>query len=70
VSDSVEGGLTRRQRARVRRHLRGCRHCDRYLRQIRTTISVTGHVRVEDLESMPAGVRDDLLGAFREGRPG
>jgi anti-sigma factor RsiW len=70
VTDYLEGGLSRRERARVRRHLRGCPHCTGYLEQIRLTIRLTGRLRVEDVEAMPADARDELLAAFRAARPG
>ena len=70
VSDYLEGGLSRRERARIRRHLRGCPHCTGYLEQIRLTIRLTGRLRVEDVEAMPSGARDELLAAFRAARPG
>ncbi|MGH8982397.1 MAG: anti-sigma factor family protein [Acidimicrobiia bacterium] len=70
VTDYLEGELSRRERARVRRHLRGCPHCTGYLEQIRLTIRLTGRLRVEDVEAMPAGTREELLAAFRAARRG
>jgi anti-sigma factor RsiW len=70
VTGYLEGGLSRRERRRVRRHLRGCPHCSRYLEQIRLTIRLTGRLRLEDVEAMPARARDELLAAFRAARPG
>jgi len=70
VTDYLEGGLSRRERARVRRHLRACPHCTGYLEQIRLTIRLTGRLRLEDVEAMPAGRRDELLAVFRAARPG
>jgi len=70
VTGYLEGGLSRRERARVRRHLRGCPHCSRYLEQIRLTIRLTGRLRWEDVETMPADARAELLAAFRAARPG
>jgi anti-sigma factor RsiW len=69
VTDYLEDGLSRRERRRVRRHLRGCHHCSRYLEQLRLTIRLTGRLRLEDVEGMPAGARDELLAAFRAARP-
>jgi anti-sigma factor RsiW len=70
VTDYLEGGLSRRERARVRRHLRGCPHCTGYLEQIRLTIRLTGRLRLEDIEAMPTDTRAELRAAFRASRPG
>lgn len=70
VTDCLDGGLSRRERARVRHHLRGCPHCTGYLEQIRLTIRLTGRLRLEDVEAMPIGIRDELLVAFRAARLG
>ena len=56
VTDYLEGGLSRRERARVRRHLRGCPHCTGYIEQIRLTIRLTGRVRLEDVVEIPAEI--------------
>jgi anti-sigma factor RsiW len=68
VTDYLEGALPPRARRRVRRHLRACEGCDRYLDQIRATIRIAGRLREEDVEAMPAPVRDRLLAAFRAAR--
>jgi anti-sigma factor RsiW len=70
VTEYLDDGLSRREQRRVRRHLRGCPHCSRYLEQIRLTIRLTGRLRLEDVEAMPADARSELLGAFRAARPG
>lgn len=66
VSDYLEGALDARERAAFERHLAVCAGCAAYLEQMRTTITLAGRLREDDLE--PA-VRDRLLAAFR-GYPG
>ena len=45
VTDYLEGSLTRADRRRFERHLRGCPNCTNYLEQMRITISTTGNIR-------------------------
>jgi len=68
VTDYFEGALPSRARRRVRRHLRACEGCDRYLEQIRATIRIAGRLREEDVAAMPAAARDELMAAFRAAR--
>jgi anti-sigma factor RsiW len=62
VTDYFEGALSRRDRKRFERHIRGCDACTAYLEQIRLTIEVSGKLTGESLEPQ---VRDELLEAFR-----
>jgi predicted anti-sigma-YlaC factor YlaD len=63
VTDYLEGTMSPRQRARMDEHLAACRDCTAYLDQMRRTIELTGHLRVDDVE--PAAM-DTLLAAFRD----
>ncbi len=49
VTDYLEGALSRSDRRRFERHLRGCPNCTNYLAQMRMTIAATGTVRPDDL---------------------
>jgi len=49
VTDYLEGTLTRSQRRRFEAHLAGCENCTEYLRQMRTTIRLTGSLSAEDM---------------------
>ncbi len=62
MTDYLEGALTRRQRRRFERHLRGCPNCTAYLEQLRATIASVGRVEPESLDQQ---TRDDLLDLFR-----
>ena len=62
VSDYIEGALSRDDRMRFEQHLTICSGCANYLDQMRTTIAVTGRLRVDDLSPE---VRADLVDAFR-----
>jgi anti-sigma factor RsiW len=65
ITDYLEGALTRSQRRRFDAHLAGCEHCTEYLRQMRTTIRLTGQLHAEDLT--PA-MREDLTAIYRRWR--
>jgi Putative zinc-finger len=65
VTDYLEEALPRRQRVRLRRHLRDCGDCAHYLEQVRTVVRLTGRLRLEDLPAMPAATRADLRRSFR-----
>jgi predicted anti-sigma-YlaC factor YlaD len=62
VSDYIEGALALDDRARFEEHLTICSGCANYLDQMRTTIALSGRLRVDDLS--PAA-RADLVDAFR-----
>ena len=49
VGDYLEGGLSRRDRRRLERHLAVCAACDAYLEQMRATIVLSGTVTPDDL---------------------
>ncbi len=66
VTAYLEGALPDETRARVEAHLADCPHCREYLAQMRRTIAVTAELREEDVDAMPAEVRDRLLRAFLE----
>lgn len=65
VTDYLEGKLSRRQRRRFERHLRGCDNCARYLAQIRETIALAGSVEPDTLDTT---TRDDLIELYRRYR--
>lgn len=65
VTDYLEGALSRRQRRRFERHLRGCDNCTRYLEQIRAAVRLTRQIAPEPLD--PA-TRDDLIELYRRYR--
>jgi predicted anti-sigma-YlaC factor YlaD len=62
VSDYIEGVLPSAERARFGEHLTVCDGCVNYLDQMRTTIELTGRLRVDDLSPE---VRAELVSAFR-----
>jgi predicted anti-sigma-YlaC factor YlaD len=63
VTDYVEGRMALWTRVRFRMHLGMCKHCRAYLRQVRTTVAVTGAMPTEP---MPPEVRDELMARFRD----
>jgi anti-sigma factor RsiW len=62
VTDYFDGSLSRSDRRRFERHIRGCEHCTAYLAQMRLVIEATGRLTEEDIG--PAA-REELLEAFR-----
>ena len=62
VTDYVEGALAPRERARFEEHLTVCEGCVNYLDQMRTTIALSGRLRIDDLSPE---ARADLVHAFR-----
>ena len=65
VSDYLEGALSRRDRRRFERHIRGCPNCTAYLEQMRVTIAETGRLTPEDLSPE---ARDEFTELFRTRR--
>lgn len=51
VTDYLDGGLSRRDRARFDAHIAGCTNCTRYLEQFRETIRLTGSLRESDVSN-------------------
>ena len=67
VTEYLEGALPEGERERFEAHLATCRHCVTYVRQMRTTIRVVGHLSEDQLS--PAA-RDELLTTFRAWKRG
>jgi predicted anti-sigma-YlaC factor YlaD len=65
LTDYLEGSLSRRQRIRLERHLRGCPNCSNYLEQIRLTVRLTGAIAPEEMA--PDAV-EDLTQLYRRWR--
>ncbi|MGI8783699.1 MAG: anti-sigma factor family protein [Acidobacteriota bacterium] len=66
VTDYLEGRMSFMRRVNFHLHIGMCDHCRAYLRQMRLTVKTLG--RLPD-ESIPSGVRDELLVRFRNMRP-
>jgi anti-sigma factor RsiW len=65
ITDYLEGALSRSQRKRFEAHIADCEHCAEYLQQMRTTISLTGSLAVEDLTE---DMREDFGALYRKWR--
>ncbi|MFI5287355.1 MAG: zf-HC2 domain-containing protein [Candidatus Dormibacteria bacterium] len=65
VTDYLEGTLSRRDRRRFEFHLRGCRNCTAYLKQIKLTIEATGAIEAEVLTPE---AKADLIELYRRWR--
>jgi anti-sigma factor RsiW len=63
VTDYLEGALPAGERERFEEHLTICEGCVNYVDQMRTTIELTGRLRVDDLSPEVAA---ELVGAFRD----
>jgi anti-sigma factor RsiW len=66
VTAYLDGALPAEDRERFEEHLVFCDGCDRYLEQMRATISATRNVQVGEL---PPELEERLLEAFRDWRP-
>lgn len=69
VTAYLEKRMPLRQRFQFRMHIAMCKHCRAYLRQIRTTLKLTGALPDEP---MPPDVRDELarrLSGLRKAQP-
>ena len=54
VTDYLEGAMRSRDR------------CEHYLAQLRRTMELTGHLRVDDVDALGSQARRQLLDAFRD----
>jgi anti-sigma factor RsiW len=62
VTDYLGDALPAADRARFDAHLATCDPCTEYLRQMRTTIELSGRL---DADALPEEVKRDLVDAFR-----
>ncbi len=62
VTSYLESRLSEEDRTRFELHLVFCNPCRTYVQQMRQVLATTGKLTEE---SVPAGVRDSLLQAFR-----
>jgi anti-sigma factor RsiW len=66
VTEYLEGSLSRSDRRRFERHLKGCPNCTNYLEQMRVTIATTGTLHVEDLSPEAEQEFTDLFQRWSE----
>ena len=66
VTDYLEGSLGWRDRRRVAKHLNVCEACNRYVEQMRETLTLLGTVPVDTLSPE---AQSTLLNAFRDLEP-
>jgi anti-sigma factor RsiW len=67
ITDYLEGALSPRDTLRFEEHLAVCEGCRNYLEQMRATIRLAGTLKTD---SIPDGVREQLLTAFRDWKQG
>jgi predicted anti-sigma-YlaC factor YlaD len=70
VSDYIEGALEPHDAARFEEHLTMCSGCANYLDQVRTTIALTGRLRVDDLAPEARAELVDTFRGWRATSPG
>jgi anti-sigma factor RsiW len=66
VTDYIEDSLSRTDRRRFERHLKGCPNCTNYLEQMRITIATTGRLHVDDLSPEAEQEFTELFQRWRE----
>jgi anti-sigma factor RsiW len=66
VTAYLEGALPDEVAVLVEAHLADCPHCREYLHQMRQTIALTHQLGDEEIDAMPADVRERLMQAFRD----
>jgi anti-sigma factor RsiW len=66
LTDYLDGALDPTTTARIEEHLAQCDGCDAALEQFRMTISLAGRLTSVEVASLPEGVRNELLAAFRD----
>jgi len=66
VTAYLEGTLPDEVAVLVEAHLADCPHCREYLHQMRQTIAMERQLGEEDVDAMPADLRDRLMQAFRD----
>ena len=62
VTEYFEGTLSRVDRRRFERHIKGCDACTAYLQQMELTVRATGRITEDSIDPR---LRDELLLAFR-----
>ena len=67
VTAYLDGSMSREDRRRFERHLTKCDGCTEYVREMRATVRMVGSISEE---SVPPGVREELLAAFRGWKSG
>ena len=66
VTAFLDGVLPDHVMELVEAHLADCPHCREYLSQMQSTIALTRALTDDDVDAMPAEVRERLMQAFRE----
>ena len=67
LGDYLDGAMPPEDRARLEQHLADCEGCTAYLKQLRTTIRLSGRLSEE---AVPSEAMAPLLEAFRAWRRG
>ena len=68
VTEYLDTALAETDRTRFEDHVGECPGCSEILEQFRAVISTTGRLRPEDVATVDAATRDQLLGVFRDWR--
>ena len=63
ITNYMEGRLSFRQRLRIQMHLGMCRHCRRYLRQMKSTVRLLGSLPDG---ALPPEMESELMRRFAD----
>ena len=66
VTAYLDGALPDDITVLVELHLADCPHCREYLHQMRRTVAMAHALTEDDVDAMPADVRERLMRAFQE----
>jgi predicted anti-sigma-YlaC factor YlaD len=68
VTDYLDGSVPPELRTRIDEHLAICPGCTSVLAQIQQVIGIAGRLTEDDVDTMSASEREELLAAFRAAR--
>ena len=66
VTEYLDAAIPSRDRQRFEAHVGECPGCAEILAQFRVVIATTGALRPDDAAAVEPGLRDQLLGLFRD----
>jgi anti-sigma factor RsiW len=66
ITEYLDGAMDQDDARRLEEHLEVCAGCASVLEQFRIVVQLSGRLREDDVEQLPAAQREPLMQAFRE----